>query len=232
MHVIPLSPDSGAVRRPSSGSPHVLPVGAAPRVVPVRPVSAPAPRVLPIEPAPPATDAEICPSCGSALDDGVCPQGHTILRCPTCSRILLDGICPSGCPVRPLYLGYPGRTPPPASAFALEVVDAPVPHRHDVCPLPETVVVGRDFRMAKTPYLEPVFADSAQRLQCSRTYLTLSSAECPDGVRVTLVAENPCQTATVDGVVLSCRGDASVLREGGILSFHPGFRVRLVRIPS
>lgn len=175
------------------------------------------------------TDDEICPSCGNMLLGGVCPLGHTILRCLECGRILMDGICPGGCVLRPLNLGFPGPKPPRMSPFALEVVEAPVPHRHESCPLPETVVLGRDFREATLPYIEPRFADGVQRLRCSRTYLTLSCPEGADAVRVSLTAENPMQTAEVDGVPLERRGDAAPLREDRILAFHPGFRLRLVR---
>lgn len=41
-------------------------------------------------------EEEFCPSpgCGEKLVDGMCPNGHTIVRCPKCNAVMKDGLCP------------------------------------------------------------------------------------------------------------------------------------------
>ena len=171
---------------------------------------------------------EECPSCGSLLTGGACPNGHTILRCPTCGKILRDGECPNGHGAKPLSLGGSDASMA-MSPFSLEVVEAPVSHRHDRCELPETVVIGRDFREATGAYIQLRFADAAQRQSCSRTYVKLAYLADKNAVRVTLIATNTSQFAIVNGRRLSRKGDAAEMTEGGVLELNPGYRLKLVR---
>lgn len=39
-------------------------------------------------------EEEFCPTCGAKLQDGECPDGHTIVRCSKCQSIMKDGVCP------------------------------------------------------------------------------------------------------------------------------------------
>ena len=116
------------------------------------------------------------------------------------------------------------------SPFSLEVVEAPVPHRHDRCELPETVVIGRDFREATGAYIQLRFADAAQRRCCSRTYVKLTHLADKNAMRVTLMAA--ANFAVVDGRRLSRKGDEAEMSEGGVLELNPGYRLRLVRTES
>lgn len=173
---------------------------------------------------------EECPTCGALLMNGACPNGHAILRCSICGVILRDGECPHGHGAWLLTLGWSGEEPPPMSPFSLEVVEAPVSHRHDRCALPATVVIGRDFREATGAYVQLCFPNPEQGKSCSRTYVQLSFLADKNAMRVTLMAA--ANFAVVDGRRLSRKGDAAEMSEGGVLELNPGYRLRLVRTAS
>lgn len=208
------------------GSP-LSPDGTCPVCLLAEPAPRPPAAPVPDAPPPAAPPAEICPSCGKTLVDGVCPAGCTIVRCPHCDAIVCEGRCPNGCTSDPLTYGWPGAFSPPLSDFALEVV-APEEYHGFRCAVPRDFVIGRSSRYAKEPFVELLLLDPRRKSSCSRRYVRLRLPEAADAFHVTLLqtSDNP---AWVAGTRLEKPGDAAEFGVGDLMRLSPDFVIRLVR---